>query len=65
MYYVDVATQSNPNQAPLIIFAGVHRFAAPAWAKDKDEESLYVHWRPHKLNKRFPTNYGYVKMTNW
>jgi hypothetical protein len=37
----------------------------PSWAAGQDEETLYIHWRPNRLNRRYPTNYGYVKMTNW
>jgi hypothetical protein len=27
--------------------------------------SRYKDWKPFRLNRRYPTNYGYVKMTNW
>jgi len=65
VYYVDVAPYSNIYQKPLVIFVTVHTFPVPDWAKGKDEEDLFVNWRPNRLNRRFPTNYGYVKMTNW
>ena len=65
VYYVDVATTDSPYQQPLIIFAAVHEFPKPDWAKDKDEEKLFKEWKPEKLNPRYPTNYAYVKMTNW
>ena len=65
VYYVDVAPYSNIYQKPVVIFVTVHTFPVPDWAKGQDEESLYVHWRPNRLNRRYPTNYGYVKMTNW
>lgn len=67
VYYIDVAQSSNvsdPNQLPFLIFASVHNFPVPEWAKDKDEEHLFIHWRPWRMG-RFKTNYGYVKMTNW
>jgi hypothetical protein len=60
-----VAPYSNIYQKPLVIFVAVHKFPVPDWAKGQDEEALYVHWRPNRMNRRFPTNYGYVKMTNW
>lgn len=64
VYYLDVASAASPELLPFIIFAGVHRFPAPAWAQGQDEETLFVHWRPSRIG-RFKTNYGYVKMTNW
>lgn len=65
LYYIDVATANSTNQQPLILFAAVHRFPAPEWAEKEDEEQLFTHWRPFRLNRRYPTNYAYVKMTNW
>eukprot|EP00596_Hydrurales_sp_CCMP1899_P002306 CAMPEP_0119038334 /NCGR_PEP_ID=MMETSP1177-20130426/7190_1 /TAXON_ID=2985 /ORGANISM="Ochromonas sp, Strain CCMP1899" /LENGTH=280 /DNA_ID=CAMNT_0007000781 /DNA_START=699 /DNA_END=1538 /DNA_ORIENTATION=- len=65
VYHINVATPAHPYRQPLVIFASVHKFPAPEWAKDKDEEALYKDWKPFKLNRRYPTNYGYVKMTNW
>ena len=64
VYYLDVASSTNPEQLPFIIFAGIHRFPIPDWAKGQDEETLFIHWRPSRIG-RFKTNYGYVKMTNW
>jgi hypothetical protein len=55
---------THPNQQPFIIFAGLHTFQPPAWAKGQDEETLYIHFRPRRMG-RFKTTYGYVKMTNW
>ena len=44
----------------------------PKWAaasivsgKLQDEETLFKTWKPNRLNRRYPTNYAYVKMTNW
>ena len=65
VYYIDVATSNNIHQKPFIIFATIHHFPKPNWAKDESEETLFIHWRPFRLNRRYPTNYGYVKMTNW
>lgn len=75
VYYYDYASMSeNTNLAqsaterklrPLMVFVSLHAFPRPEWAKDQDEEYLFVHWRPRRLNRRYPTNYGYVKMTNW
>jgi len=71
LYYIDVAALSNssktisPYQQPLIIFAAVHPFPAPLWASNKDEEVLFSTWKPWRLPGRYPTNYAYVKMTNW
>lgn len=53
------------HQRPLIIFASVHNFPKPEWAEKEDEDELFRSWKPFRLNKRYPTNYGYVKMTNW
>lgn len=64
VYHLDVRKSDSSAQLPLIIFAGVHRFPVPDWAKNEDEERLFVHWRPRRMG-RFKTNYGYVKMTNW
>jgi hypothetical protein len=72
LYYIDVAAASSSNsstvssyQQPLIIFAAVHPFPAPLWASNKDEEVLFSTWKPWRLPGRYPTNYAYVKMTNW
>lgn len=65
LYYIDVAHAGSPHQLPLIIFAAVYSFPKPAWAEKEDEEQLFVHWRPFRLNKRYPTNYAYTKYTNW
>lgn len=72
LYYIDVASSSSSNsstvspyQQPLIIFAAVHSFPAPLWASNKDEEVLFSTWKPWRLPGRYPTNYAYVKMTNW
>ena len=66
VYSYDVREFSNSsNQAPLVIFAAVHHFPRPKWAEDQDEDTLFIHWRPAGLPKRFSTNYGYTKMTNW
>lgn len=70
LYYIDVAASSNsstvsPYQQPLVIFAAVHSFPAPLWASNKDEEVLFSTWKPWRLPGRYPTNYAYVKMTNW
>lgn len=64
VYYIDVATPTNPDQLPFVIFAGIHRFPVPEWARGQNEDTLFIHWRPSRLG-RFKTNYGYVKMTNW
>lgn len=64
VYYIDSFLNSSNSQRPLIIFAAVHTFPKPDWAKDVDEEHLFTHWRPARMG-RFKTNYGYVKMTNW
>lgn len=76
LYYIDVAATASssassnsstvsPYQQPLIIFAAVHSFPAPLWASNKDEEVLFSTWKPWRLPGRYPTNYAYVKMTNW
>jgi hypothetical protein len=70
IYSYDYSTHPNVSshhhyQSPLIVFASIFEFPKPDWAKNEDEEYLYVHWRPRRLNRRYPTNYGYVKMTNW
>ena len=65
VYYLDVATETNPHQAPIVVFASIHKFVKPDWAKDEDEEHLEIHWRPFRLPKRFNTNYAYTKLTNW
>jgi hypothetical protein len=67
VYYIDVARNhpTNINQKPLIIFAAVHRFPVPEWVKPEEEEKLFKTWKPWRLPGRFPTNYAYVKMTNW
>jgi len=62
VYYIDVASPARPEQQPFVIFAGVHRFPIPEWAKGQNEDTLFIHWRPARLG-RFKTNYGYVKMT--
>ena len=69
VYSVDFSHEANASyrhefQKPFLIFASVHRFEPPEWARGQDEEQLYVHWRPWRMG-RFKTNYGYVKMTNW
>ena len=75
VYYIDVAAKVSNisiDQKPLIIFASLYRFPMPKWAiadiasgKLKDEETLFKTWKPFRLNRRYPTNYAYVKMTNW
>ena len=52
-------------QRPLLIFATVHPFPKPTWAEKEDEDELFKSWKPFRLNRRYPTNYGYTKMTNW
>jgi hypothetical protein len=67
-YYVyfytpsSTTSTSTEEKQPTIIFAAVHDFPKPDWAQSQNEDELFVKWR---LNKRYPTNYGYVKMTNW
>eukprot|EP01039_Chlorochromonas_danica_P010022 gene10022-11083_t len=64
VYYIP--TNDTSYQKPLIIFAGVHLFPPPFWVKSvEEEEELFKSWKPWRLNRRYPTNYGYVKMTNW
>lgn len=66
VYYIDVASpKTSINQRPLIIFAAVHRFPLAEWVKPEEEENLFKTWKPWRLPGRFPTNYAYVKMTNW
>jgi len=75
VYYVDVASavaNISMEQQPLVIFAAVHNFPAADWVLSsiakgqiKDEEVLFKTWKPFRLNRRYPTNYAYVKMTNW
>jgi len=66
VYYIDVAgAHTHPNQKPLVIFAAVHKFPLAEWVKPEEEEKLFKEWKPWRLPGRFPTNYAYVKMTNW
>lgn len=66
VYYIDVnAIDNTTDNQPFIIFAGIRHFPPPEWAKNEDEEHLYIHYRPYRLPRGFKTNYGYVKMTNW
>jgi uncharacterized protein YchJ len=67
VYYIDVAnaTINSINQKPLIIYAAVHKFPLAEWVKPEEEENLFKTWKPWRLPGRFPTNYAYVKMTNW
>jgi len=66
VYYIDVAgDKTHPNQKPLTIFAAVHKFPLASWVKPEEEENLFKTWKPWRLPGRFPTNYAYVKMTNW
>jgi hypothetical protein len=78
VYYIDynvAASQSTTNEVstsishkftkPLIIFAAIQNFPKPPWAENKNEEELFKDWKPNRLNRRYPTNYGYVKLTNW
>lgn len=66
VYSLDLGPYTNTtNQAPLLIFVTVYAFPVPEWARDQEEDTLYVHWRPKGLPPRFNTNYGYTKMTNW
>jgi hypothetical protein len=67
VYSYDVRRSGNSTkaQAPLVVFVAVHSFPRPAWADGQDEDTLFIHWRPTRLPKRFATNYGYTKMTNW
>lgn len=73
VYYYDYASMSEnatlahraAHDRPLTVFVSLHAFPRPEWAMDQDEEHLFIHWRPRRLNRRYPTNYGYVKMTNW
>jgi hypothetical protein len=58
-------TVDYKNQRPIIIFATVHNFPKPSWAEKEDEDELFKNWKPFRLNRRYPTNYGYTKMTNW
>lgn len=64
VYYVP--TNSSSSEKPLIIFAAVHSFPLPSWVESVEaEEEQFKNWKPWRLNRRYPTNYGYVKMTNW
>ena len=63
--FVNSSNSIANGQAPLIVFAAVHQFPKPDWANGQDEDTLFIHWRPSRLPKRFNTNYGYTKMTNW
>lgn len=64
VFYLDTRNPNSTHQQPFIVFAGVHTFSPPDWARGMDEEMLFIHWRPGRMG-RFKTNYGYVKMTNW
>lgn len=64
VYYVP--TNATHYEKPLIIYAAVHNFPIPFWVKNiEEEDELFKTWKPWRLNRRYPTNYGYVKMTNW
>lgn len=70
VYFIDIAglnssSATNNQQKPLIIFAALQDFPAPEWAANQDEDELFKNWKPGRLNRRYPTNYAYVKMTNW
>lgn len=65
VYFMDPNNATVSGQKPFIIFAAVHKFPVPDWAKNEDENELFKNWKPNRLNRRYPTNYGYVKMTNW
>ena len=67
IYYIDVvnSTIGNVHQKPLIIYASVHKFPLAEWVKEEEEENLFKTWKPWRLPGRFPTNYAYVKYTNW
>lgn len=54
-------TTHHPTR-PFLIFAAVHHFPPPAWAKNEDEEKLFTSW--HLPMFPLPL-YAYVKMTNW
>lgn len=65
VYYLPLNATTR-YQKPMVIFAAVHSFPLPAWVKSAEEEDeLFKSWKPWRLNRRYPTNYGYVKMTNW
>eukprot|EP01040_Poterioochromonas_malhamensis_P008428 gene8428-9117_t len=63
--FIDSSSGSTMISKPLIIFATIHTFPIPKWAENKDEEELFRNWKPFRLNRRYPTNYGYTKLTNW
>jgi hypothetical protein len=46
-YYIDVAsTGQKTYRHPIIIFASIYKFPAPAWAAGMNENELYEKWRP-------------------
>lgn len=70
VYYFDfdtlnTTTSISSHQKPLIIFTAIHHFPRPDWSSELNEDELFDNWKPSRLNRRYPTNYGYVKMTNW
>jgi hypothetical protein len=73
VYFIDPSNLNTtdtfnrkPNR-PFLIFAAVHSFPKAEWVEEgkHDEDELFKNWKPFRLNRRYPTNYGYVKMTNW
>ena len=59
VYSYDVRRFTNSSnsiangQAPLIVFAAVHEFPKPDWANEQDEDTLFIHWRPSRLQSAF------------
>lgn len=65
VYYINMTSPDNSTARPMLIFAAVHRFPAPSWSQGMDEEALFKSFHPAGLAPNFPTNYAYIKFTNW